>query len=127
MAQEHQPVCPHTIWVEATKDAGTMTEHETTKTMTTIVARMEQQMAAAGIDIETTTTKGQIQRAVKTLERMDVRIIQGINETFTKRQEKKQEQEEKREQERKQKQKEKQVWMEKKRKDEEDKERERKI
>ena len=97
--------------------------------MTTIMERMGQQMAmaAAEIDIETTTTKGQIQKAVKALEHMDVRTIQGITATYTRRQEKKQEQKEKQEQKRKQKQKEKQEWEEKKRKDEGDKERERKI
>ena len=79
-------------------------------------------MTAAKIDIETTTTREQIQKAVKALEHMDMRTIQGMTATYTRRQEKKQEQKEKQEQERKQKQKEKQEWEEKKRKDEEDKE-----
>ena len=41
------------LWIEATKNAGTMTEQEKIKTRATIVTRMERKMTAASINIET--------------------------------------------------------------------------
>ena len=109
-----------TLWIEATKDAGTLTTQEKTKTMTTIMARMEQQLTAAKIVGKATATREQIQRAVKALENKDRKTIQGMTATYTSKQEKKQEQKEKQEQEKKKKQKGKQEWMKTKHKDEEE-------